>query len=66
MQSVQVVKSTSAVCRNGRHCPSPAAGVERSLKFILTMVTDSKNRHSIRIDVEMKNNSVRWAGADAE
>jgi hypothetical protein len=30
------------------------------------MVADSKNRHSIRIDIEMKNNSVRWTGTDAE
>ena len=66
MQSVQVVKSTSVVWRNGRCCPLTASEVERSLKFILTMVTDSKNRHSIRIDVEIKNNSVRWAGTDAE
>lgn len=49
-----------------RCCPLTAAEVERSLKFILTMVADSKNRHSIRIDIEMKNNSVRWAGTDAE
>lgn len=60
------VKSTSAVWRSGRCCPLTAAEVERSLKFILTMVADSKNRHGIRIDIEMKNNSVRWAGTDAE
>jgi len=40
--------------------------VDRKLQVILAMMADSKNRHNIRIDIEMKNNSMRWTGTDAE
>ena len=35
-------------------------------RVILAMMADSKNRHNIRVDIEMKDNSMRWTGTDAE